>query len=692
MLSVGYPTPSAISDDPYAPDAYKRAIYLPAPSKFTITFLEPTKQGHSHSYGMRISAAHRATSDRMSTSTAHSLLEYDIWRRWEDCLWFQDSLEQEYSRLAREKKQRLLRGKGVKKNGFYLQDRASSFESLPPGPHPDSVAQDIHEYLPRLTKKGTVFRASQATINQRYAQIKAMVDALYHDDLPSLLQEIRASHVVTDFFGYWRRDFDLYENARKRESGSSARSIISSYFSSPHSSLSHHRDDSIQTSHEVSSVSSRSHVSAPVSTPDMLRSRYYPNKHHQNHSISSFFTRPGSRPRALSTTSSDSSSCGSDRGSDTCTASNVPDIVEEVPITFGHNPQSERLHAMLQALPEDEEINPRPDALALMTSLAVKRRRKIPATSLSMNPSPPLSPTLSELTSVPEQDQPDEELRPVRESWMTIDSAATYLDGLHLSLPPEHTQRTSVATFLTTDSAEAVVQRRPLSRSLPPSPNRPSVPKSRLSQAITLSDFEMWPDVDEDECDSEIASALGTGMRDSFPRPVSLCESLLDCTPDAPLVAGYRDTPTPICSTEYIIQGYFPPSPTSSTASGPFSVSGMSLASSSSSVVPQGMISIKATLDQAIVVLRIAKDASYEELRDRLHDKFAGQEGLSLSRSFTIALTYPIGQFAYRKSRSNAVSSAERMRFISSQWDWDCVVASHDGGKLILRILDIKGF
>ncbi|KAJ3720708.1 hypothetical protein C8R42DRAFT_722394 [Lentinula raphanica] len=60
--------------------------------------------------------------------------------------------------------QRLLAGKGVKKDGFYLQDRASSWESLPPGPEPNSVAQDIRDNVPKLTKKGTLFRASQSLV------------------------------------------------------------------------------------------------------------------------------------------------------------------------------------------------------------------------------------------------------------------------------------------------------------------------------------------------------------------------------------------------------------------------------------------------------------------------------------------------------------------------------------------------
>ena len=45
---------------------------------------------------------------------------YEVWRRWEDCLYFQDILENEYGRMSREKRARLQAGKGVKKNGVYM--------------------------------------------------------------------------------------------------------------------------------------------------------------------------------------------------------------------------------------------------------------------------------------------------------------------------------------------------------------------------------------------------------------------------------------------------------------------------------------------------------------------------------------------------------------------------------------------
>ena len=105
---------------------------------------------------------------------------------------------------------RLAQGKGVKTfNGMYKQDMASSWESLPPGPEPNSVATDVHSYLPHLTKKSSFFRPNPATIDNRQREFQALIEALMSDDMPALVKEIRASRIITDFFGYWRRDLLL---------------------------------------------------------------------------------------------------------------------------------------------------------------------------------------------------------------------------------------------------------------------------------------------------------------------------------------------------------------------------------------------------------------------------------------------------------------------------------------------------
>jgi hypothetical protein len=78
-------------------------------------------------------------------------------------------LEHRYGVVSREKRQRLQAGKGMKKHGMYIHDHAASFESLPPGPDPKSVAMDIHKYLPELTKCAALFRQNQQTTSARWS-------------------------------------------------------------------------------------------------------------------------------------------------------------------------------------------------------------------------------------------------------------------------------------------------------------------------------------------------------------------------------------------------------------------------------------------------------------------------------------------------------------------------------------------
>jgi hypothetical protein len=157
----------------------------------------------------------------------------------------QETLEAEYNSRAKFRRQDLAAGRGIEKGGVYIRSGpAASFESLPPGPDPMTIEKDVHAYLPKLTKKGTLFRASPATVEQRNREYSALVKALLAPDLPPLLREVRALRTVRDFFGYWRRDHDLVrKTARPRTSGGiSTRSSVASsafamYFSASTSSL-----------------------------------------------------------------------------------------------------------------------------------------------------------------------------------------------------------------------------------------------------------------------------------------------------------------------------------------------------------------------------------------------------------------------------------------------------------------------
>jgi hypothetical protein len=317
-----------------------------------------------------------------SRSSRGSIAEYDIWRRWEDCLWFQDTLEQEYSRAAREKKTRLQQGKGVKAfNGMYKQDMASSWESLPPGPDPKSVAKDIHGYLPRLTKKGTIFRASQATIEIRQKELRALIETLFSDDMPALIQEIRASTIVTDFFGLWRRDYDNMDRPLKGIRSSVSSSVFSTYFSESTTSLSF-RSNRTSSSSDTTTPASLPNSPARRPSRSSTGSNERPRSLHSDiteetrcpqsskrssmvsiDTISEASTtspvRPRRRPVSSSSSQSDSSSTHSDGSSDSAssTALTTPAIAEEVPYVFGHNPQSgDRPNSMLEILPEERDM------------------------------------------------------------------------------------------------------------------------------------------------------------------------------------------------------------------------------------------------------------------------------------------------------------------------------------------------
>ncbi|KAL6301376.1 hypothetical protein BKA93DRAFT_798032 [Sparassis latifolia] len=223
---------------------YKRAVQRSAPREFVVEVLPPTKFGSGFCYGMRICPiTGDVRDDTSSGKSGNSHTEYEVWRRWEDCLYLQEILEEEYGMMARNKRHRLAAGKGVKKNGVYIQsDQAASFESLPPGPEANSVAKDVHEIIPKLTKKGTLFRPSQSTVDQRGKEFQAMIETLLSDDVPTLIKELRELRTVRDFFAYWRRDKDHERKARRPSTSAGGRDSVTSsafsmYFSASNLSL-----------------------------------------------------------------------------------------------------------------------------------------------------------------------------------------------------------------------------------------------------------------------------------------------------------------------------------------------------------------------------------------------------------------------------------------------------------------------
>lgn len=345
--------------------------------------------GGSYSFGLRVCPIKNDMASFSARSSA-SHLGYEIWRKWEDCLAFQESLEIEYSRMAREKRNRLAAGKGIKKNGVYFHgDQAASFESLPPGPDPHSVAQDIHNHVPKLTKKGTIFRASQATVNQRHSEFQAMINALFDEDVPTLIKELKTTHTFTDFFGFWRRDHDLARKLGKELTPTKSRSTItgsplSEYFfasspslldilpSPPRQGLQH------QSTRRLSFVSDSSSSASSVTTPASRRSP--PRR-----------TVPpgGSSPSKSTSTlggSPTSSFLPSTPPRQASSASHQPTVaLHDIPVRFGHVPEaliSDRPTSMLESLPEDREL---PGAIGKMGGHSSRPRRRAGSIASEVN-------------------------------------------------------------------------------------------------------------------------------------------------------------------------------------------------------------------------------------------------------------------------------------------------------------------
>lgn len=120
----------------------------------------------------------------------------------------------------------------------------------------------------------------------------------------------------------------------------------------------------------------------------------------------------------------------------------------------------------------------------------------------------------------------------------------------------------------------------------------------------------------------------------------------------------------------------------------------------SMSMLPLKAISIKAYItEDAIVVFRTAAETAYAEIREKIHDKFANQEGISLRPDFPLAFLTPA--CSRRSTTSSVYSGVVRGRarsvesapnksslfVIQSQEAWDELVRDSDG-KLILRVFE----
>ncbi|KAF7986459.1 hypothetical protein HWV62_31235 [Athelia sp. TMB] len=683
--------------------AWRRAVYRPPPTHFSAEMLPPTKQGGSYNFGLRISPIRE---DGRSQSSHGSNSEYEIWRRWEDCLWFQDSLETEYERKSKAKIKRLQAGKGVRKHGVYIRkDAASSWDSLPPGPDPNSVAVDIHQYVPKLTKKGSLFRVSQATIEQRYQELQACIEGLFAENVPMLIQEMRESRHITDFFGYWRMDFDLAVKQQKKKGpamesrASISSSVFSTYFSGGSSSNIGDPDitlvnpTSLNKKAKSKATPAQSYAaprktslvpSSPLSSKRSARS--------SNHSESEDDTIYGRR-------GSDASAHGPP--SPRSVTSSSPYIVQHDPqISFGHNPDHPPYgpSSGLASLPEDQElVAPMADKKVALDDGIRGRERKANNRNTHVYNFP----------SHQEDASPDEPYNN-RLSWMTTTSIAETINpasylaelGTEFSLPKSPSTSAfprgsvlSFASFMTDNSADAIVPMSPrgtLRRSL-------SADSRCTTRPASICEDDAWSDGDGDLLDAY--------FNDTFGRPSSV---VLDSRPETPT----GNHPISVSFRASMFSTRSRSSTVSSTPSSSSSGAGSSTSSTSPSASvfttstttstsfsetstfgSDGHISVKVSHDRAIILLRVSRSIPFMDLRTRIYDKFVSQEGVPLSRSFAVGYVPPSGPIGPgARTRSASLSSAEvprgaQMRFIHTQGDWEHAVATMGSSKLTLRAI-----
>lgn len=240
----------------------------------------------------------------------------------------------------------------------------------------------------------------------------------------------------------------------------------------------------------------------------------------------------------------------------------------------------------------------------------------------------------------------------------------------------------SVATFMTDCSADAVIPSSP-DMSSPTRKYRP-----RISCPVSISEDEyndLWSEPDSDILDVYLSGKSRSRkfylhhvshgrILDQFPIPCF--DFPPDSRPETPV--GYVHTQSP--PSLYSV----PPSPTKSTT---FSMSTISSTSDK--------LAIKAAYHDSIVLLRVDGDISYREMRQRVYNKFVGQEGIPLSESFTIAFLQPLQTTTTTTTKTRARSSSmssdpvtTQLHMVTSQSDWENVTASLEGPKLTLRITD----
>ncbi|CAE6413483.1 hypothetical protein ACGC1H_002976 [Rhizoctonia solani] len=215
------------SPDSSSSQLYRRGILIHCPPEFSVDIVPPMKEGSSWHYGLRVkplpSLSMSPLGGPLADAKQKRVKEYEIHRKWEDCLDLQRVMEKEYAALAKARK-----SKGGKKGSSVYANlqRAASFDSLPTGPDPKTIPNDIHAFIPRLAAKSSLFRGASgsALVQQRSEEFNEFISALFAPGVSSLIDETRQTPAVREWFGFWRRDRDAMRR-RDSERASMAPSI-----------------------------------------------------------------------------------------------------------------------------------------------------------------------------------------------------------------------------------------------------------------------------------------------------------------------------------------------------------------------------------------------------------------------------------------------------------------------------------
>ncbi len=176
-----------------------------------------------------------------------------------------------------------------------------------------------------------------------------------------------------------------------------------------------------------------------------------------------------------------------------------------------------------------------------------------------------------------------------------------------------------------------------------------------------------------------------SSILDAFPRP----NSYLPQSYRNSRIISHPDTPTSPCAelpTTPITRDFgqslieAPPSPTST-------ISTAYTFSTVTSSPTAGSVSIKAAHKSGIILLRVSREMSLAEIRQRIYNKFVGQEVFLWPPTSLLLLFFP-SQQSPQAGRKQSSDDAE-LRFVSTESDWESIIMT-TSSKVTLRILDPK--